>query len=202
MTRKYELRKRAQHQEETRQRIVEATVALHETVGPARTTISAIAEQAGVDRSTVYRLFPDERAIFAACTSHYLARNPPPTPAAWHATGDPEVRLRIALTEVYAYHERTERMTERAARDLPELPTMQEVLAPYFEQWAAIQEALTSGWDIVGQGRALLVAAIAHATDFSTWRSLVREQGLNNLQAVELMVCLVRCSANCPEERC
>lgn len=197
MPRKYELRRRAERQEETRQRIVQATVELHETVGPSKTTISAIAERAGVDRGTVYRHFPDEQALFRACTNHYETANPSPDPAPWWSIDGPETRLRIALAEIYAYHQRTERMAESAARDLPELPALQEVLAPYVEHWAAIRETLTAGWAVEGQRRNLLVAAVGHAIDFQTWRSLVHEQELDDAQAVELMVLMVRCIAHC-----
>jgi AcrR family transcriptional regulator len=199
MPRKYELRKRAEHQEKTLQRIVEATVELHETLGPAKTTISAVAEGAGVDRSTVYRYFPDEHSLFRACTSHYIAKNPPPDPTAWWGIDDAETRLRIALTEIYAYHGRTEQMVEKTARDLPELPAMREALVPYFEHWATIREALIANWKIEKECRERLIAAVGHAVDFQTWRSLVREQGLDDLHAVELMVCMVRCSSRCLE---
>jgi AcrR family transcriptional regulator len=194
MVRKYEMRSRATRQEETRQRIVEATVLLHERVGPARTTISAIAEQAGVDRSTVYRYFPDERSLLEACTSHFNAANPPPEPAAWTEIADPERRLEVALAEIFDYYRRTEGMMEKATRDLPELPLMQEVLESDSAHWVTILETLTSGWNVDEEARPLLVAAIGHAIDFPTWRSLVRQQGLDDRQAVVLMVCMVNCS--------
>src|SRR5438309_7399128 len=111
MTRKYELKQRAQSQAETRQRIVEATVALHDSLGPSRTTISAIAERAGVQRLTVYRHFPDERTLFQACSSHWTSRNPKPDLATWAALDDPEERLRTALAEIYAFYRATEGMT-------------------------------------------------------------------------------------------
>src|SRR3954469_20083307 len=82
-TRKYELKKRAERQAETRRRIVEATEELHRTVGPARTTISEIAERAGVQRLTVYNHFPEERELFAACSAHFMAEVPPPSPRDW-----------------------------------------------------------------------------------------------------------------------
>jgi AcrR family transcriptional regulator len=199
MARKYQMRSRAARQEETRQRIVEATVDLHERVGPARTTISAIAEQAGVDRSTVYRYFPDERSLLEACTSHFNAENPPPDPASWQDITAPERRLEVALAEIYNYYLRTEGMMEKATRDLPELPLMQEVLESDSAHWATIQESLTSGWQVDEEARPLLVAAIGHATDFLTWRSLVREQGLDDGQAVNLMVCMVNCGRAAPQ---
>lgn len=193
MTRKYELKRRAERQAETRRRIVEAAVGLHETVGPARATISAIAERAGVQRLTVYRHFPDERALFAACTGHYLSANPPPDPEPWAGISDPEARLRRALTEVYAYYERTEPMFSSSVRDAPLKPVVFEVLAPFFEHWERMRDVLAVGWRTRGKRRELLLAAIGHALDFEAWRSLVREQGLDDEKAIELMVGMVRC---------
>ena len=103
MARKYELKQRAESLAATRERIVEATVALHDSLGPARTTISAIAERAGVQRLTVYRHFPDERSLFEACSGHWTAQNPAPDPSTWAAVDDPEERLGIALAEIYAF---------------------------------------------------------------------------------------------------
>lgn len=194
MARKYELKRRAEQQEETRQRIVEATVEMHETLGIARTTISAIAERAGVQRLTVYRHFPDERTLFTACTSHYQAKNPPPDPAPWARIADPEVRLRSALTEVYAYHSRTEPMMLSTMHDIPQKPVMFEILQPFFQHWERMRDVLAVGWGARGERRELLLAAIGHALDFGTWRSLVREQGLDDEQATDLMARMVRCA--------
>jgi AcrR family transcriptional regulator len=194
MTRTYQLKRRAQQQDETRQRIVEATVHLHETLGPAHTSISAIAEQAGVERLTVYRHFPDELSLLTACTSHFQAANPLPEPADWMQIADPETRLSAALTEIYAYYQRTERMQLTSARDLSELPSMQRVMEPYFAYWERVRDGLASAWetqDAVCCTR--LRAAIGHAISFQTWRSLVREQGLEEAEAVELMIGMVRC---------
>ena len=192
MPRKYELRRRAERQAETRRRVVEATVALHEALGVARTTISDIAARAGVERATVYRHFPDERTLLAACTGHYLAQHPPPDPAAWGEIADPEARLRAGLAEVYAYHRRTERMADRAERDLPDLPALREALAPNVAHWARVRDALAAGWPGSEERHALVAAAVGHAIAFATWRSLVREQGLDDAQAVAVMVAMVR----------
>ncbi len=194
MTRKYDMKRRAKRQEETRQRIVEATVELHKTVGMARTTISAIAEKAGVERLTVYRHFPDERALFSACSGHYMAANPPPDPALWTQVADPEKRLRVALTEVYAYHRRTEPMTANFLRDLPVKPVLLEVGAPYLQLFERMRYVLATGWGVEDERLALLLAALGHALDFLSWRSLVRQQALVDEQAVELMVKMVRCA--------
>lgn len=191
MPRKYELRRRAERQAETRRRIVEATVALHQELGVARTTISDIAAQAGVERATVYRHFADERALLTACARHYQAQHPPPDPGPWQQIADPVARLRTALTEVYVYYRGTERMVGRTERDLPDLPVFQEVLAPWVAHWTRVRDALATGWPVPEERRAIIAAAVGHAIAFSTWRSLVREQGLDEACAVAAMVAMV-----------
>ena len=188
MARKYELRQRAKSEEETRLRIVEAAVHLHEAVGDAATTVSAIAEWAGVGRVTVYRHFPDERTLLTACTNHYLTVNPLPNPTPWAGIADPEQRLRTALHELYAYYRRTEGMMARIEQDAPANPILDELLTP-------LREYQTSVRDILSQGRApntLVMAAIGLALAFGTWRSLVRDQGLDDAGAVAIMRVLVR----------
>jgi AcrR family transcriptional regulator len=194
VTRKYDMKRRAKRQEETRRRIVEATVEMHESVGMARTTISAIAEKAGVQRLTVYRHFPDERALFTACRGHWLAANPPPDPASWSQVLDPEERLRKALAEVYAYHRRTEPMIANLVRDAQVMPLVLEIARPYLQHWERMRYVLATGWGVADERLALLLAALGHALDFQTWRSLVRQQGLGDEQAVEVMVKMVRCT--------
>lgn len=192
MTRKYELKQRAKSQAETRQRIVEATVELHDSVGPARTTISAVAERAGVQRLTVYRHFPDARSLFQACAGHWAAENPVPDPSAWAAVDDPEERLRIALREIYTFFRTTEKMTANLLRDLPESPVLQEVAAPFTQYWEAVRMVLDRGWKTRGHRRKLVRAVIGHAVEFDTWRSLARDQGLEDGKAAEIMVRLAR----------
>jgi AcrR family transcriptional regulator len=192
MTRKYELKQRAETLAATRERIVEATVELHDSLGPAQTTISAIAERAGVQRLTVYRHFPDERALFQACSAHWTARNPKPDPSSWAAVDDPEARLQIALTEIYGFYRSTEGMTGNLVRDLPTSPVLQEVAAPLTEYWQTVREVLDRGWKIRGHRRALLRAVIGHAIAFETWHSLTRREHLADHDAVEAMVSLAR----------
>ena len=193
MARKYEMKRRAERQGETRQRITEATVELHQALGPARTTISAIAERAGVQRLTVYRHFPDEHALFVACTSHYMDHNPPPEPDPWIEVADAEARLRRALAEVYAYHRRTEPMMISILRDAQVHPLTREFAEPYFQHWDRMRHILVAGWEAQDQQlEELLLGAVGHALDFQTWRSLVSQQGLGDEQAAELMAGMVK----------
>jgi AcrR family transcriptional regulator len=192
MSRKYELKNRARSQEETRQRIVDATVSLHESLGPARTTISAIAERAGVQRLTVYRHFPDDRALFHACRGQWMAQHPLPDPEAWVAVADPAERMQTALSELYARYRATESMTANLLRDIPDSPVLQEFTAPLGQYMASVRVVLERGWKLRGQRRTRLRAVIGHAVDFATWRSLARMQGLGDVEAAELMVRLAR----------
>jgi AcrR family transcriptional regulator len=159
----------------------------------ARTTISAIAEKAGVQRLTVYRHFPDERALLSACTGHYMDANPPPDPAPWTQVVNPEERLRMALSEVYAYFRRTEPMMANVIRDAQVHPLVRELAGPIFQHWEHMRYVLGTGWGLEDERVALLLAALGHALDFQTWRSLVRQQDLNDEQAIEIVVGMIRC---------
>ncbi len=199
MARKYELKKRARSQEETRLRIVEAAVELHESVGDTGATVTAIAERAGVGRPTVYRHFPDEQALFEACSRHYFTLHPPPDPATWAAIADPWARLDMALTELYAYYHETERMLSRAEQDASSNPAVGEALAPYAVLWLQMRDSLLVGIAQQNESGPLLAAAVGHALAFSTWRSLVREQQLNDEQTINVMTAMVRGLSCCPE---
>ena len=193
MTPGHDTGRRDARRERTRQKIIEATVELHQTVGMARTTISAIAEKAGVQRLTVYRHFPDERALFYACSGHWSAANPPPDPGSWSQIADPEERLRVALGEVYVYHRQTEPMMANVVRDAQVHPLTREVSEPYFQHWERMRYVLATGWGVGDERLAMLLGILGHALDFQTWRSLVRQQGLSDEQAVEAMAGMVRC---------
>ncbi|HEX7246257.1 MAG TPA: helix-turn-helix domain-containing protein [Solirubrobacterales bacterium] len=189
--RKYEKRARAEAEAQTRQRITESAVELHGTLGPARTTMSAVAEHAGVRRSTLYRHFPDERALFGACSAHWATENPPPELEAWSVVEDPDERLGLALEELYAYYGRTEEMMDKLLRDAPTVPIVGELMGGYREFLAVAGEALMRGRKARGAARARLRAAIGHAVAFRTWQDLSRVQGLDDRRSVELMSRLV-----------
>jgi AcrR family transcriptional regulator len=183
--RSYNQRKRAEQQEQTRQKIVEATAALHEEVGPAATTVSAIAARAGVQRLTVYRHFADDAALFAACSGHVMAARPFPDPARWAVIDDPDERLRVALGALYGYYRSGEQMLTHVLRDAEKLPALAEVLAPMQDYLRAVVESLAEARP-AGDHR-LLLAALHHAIQFWTWRTLTA-QGLDQDEAIELMV--------------
>ena len=186
--RPYRMKRRAELEADTRRRITESAVALHERVGPAQTSITAIAEQAGVRRSTVYRHFPDEEDLFAACSSHFRALNPPPDLGGWAAIENPDERTETALRELYAFYGRTHRMYESLFRDQSLVPAVQRRLLDFHGYLEAVRSVL-----LKGRGRATrrTRAALGHAVSFGTWRSLVQDQGLAQEDAVALMCRLV-----------
>jgi AcrR family transcriptional regulator len=194
-TRPYRMTRRAELEEQTRRRITESAAALHQELGPARTSISAVAERAGVRRSTVYRHFPDEEALFAACSSHWRAANPAPDPRDWAAIEDPRERTETALRALYAFYGRTEEMYTSLLRDEPVVPILQRLLADFYGYLRAIQDILMAGRGLRGRTARRTRAALGHALAFPTWRSLVREQGLADADAVALMCLLVEGAA-------
>jgi AcrR family transcriptional regulator len=193
--RTYTMRRRAQMEEATRLAITESAVELHGTLGPARTSVSAVAERAGVRRSTVYRHFPDEAALFGACSAHWMASNPPPDIGRWRAIADPAERLRVGLEEMYAYYRQGEGMLDNLLRDAAVVPVVAELLGGFRELLAVAAEILIAGRGVRGHARRRTAAAIGHALEFSTWRSLVDRQGLGDARAVELMTRLVAAAA-------
>jgi AcrR family transcriptional regulator len=190
-TRKYELKQRAEEMARTRQRITEAAVALHGSIGPARTTISAVAERAGVQRHTVYRHFPTDAALFGACSAHYLTLNPLPELEPWRAIDDPRRRLECALDELYAYYERTEPMFTNVFRDLELVDALRPTVVPLEQYLARAVETLATGRPARGRKRRLLTTALRHVLDFHSWRSLTADAEITRADAVELATDLV-----------
>ena len=192
--RKYELKKRADEMAETHLRITEAAIDLHGTVGPSRTTMSAVAGRAGVERRTLYRHFPTEADLFAACSTHYFTANPWPDLGSWRAIRDPHRRLERALDELYAYYERTEPMFSNVLRDAELVDSARDAVAPLNRYLEDAAEVLAAGRPVRGRRRHLLVGALRHALAFSTWRSLAAS-GITRANATTLVTALVEAAA-------
>jgi AcrR family transcriptional regulator len=188
MTRRYELKKRAESQAQTRQRIVDAAVQLHRTQGPAHTSLSDVARLAGVQRHTLYRHFPDERQLLLACSGHFYETNPPPDPGPWIDIADAPARLRTGLTELYEYYERGSEMIASVLRDAEIHPLTREM------REHRSGESMKRIWGALADGlpqRKRAPAALGLALDFRTWQSLVQLGGLSNADAAETMVAAI-----------
>ncbi len=189
-TRPYRMRKRREDIEQTRHRIVEAAVRLHGTVGPARTTISAVAEEAGVQRSTVYRHFEDEEALFGACTSHWLAANPWPRPDAWSAFPGARERLSHGLTETYEFYARNEAMLANSYRDMQVMPAfVGELMRAQVE---AMHASLLEPWPPEAHHR--VAPALRIALDFRAWQAAA-DANLDPRAAADLVTSMVEALA-------
>ena len=187
MTRKYQQKKRAENQAETRRRIVDAAVSLHTSIGPARTSISAIASEAGVQRHTVYAHFPDEKSLYGACSAHWADLHPFPDAGSWAAIENPRARFERALRDVYGWYASVADDMELFWRDALLVPEVGGVMDGYDRQTAELADWLASGLGRRGEVR----AAVGHALAFETWRSLVRREGLTNARAVRAMASFV-----------
>ncbi|HKK05107.1 MAG TPA: TetR/AcrR family transcriptional regulator [Gammaproteobacteria bacterium] len=184
--RKYTLKQRAEQQQETHDRIVEAAMALHESLGPRNTSISAIAEQAGVQRLTVYRHFASDEELYEACTSRWLELNPPPDPARWQSSDSPLERCEKALSELYTYYRGTERMWQKAYRDLEEVPAFKPAMDEFAGYLRSIRDDLAAGWKLPAAKKRALKQTLDHLLQFSTWQQLAG-QGLSDRQMVNLV---------------
>lgn len=172
--RKYTLRKRAENQEETRARIVEATMALHEELGPRHTTVSAISERAGVQRLTVYRHFPDDAALFQACTSCWLERHPPPPAVQPRVVPDRE-GCRHGLEALYRYYRANRRMLAASYRDVDVVEAMQEPMRNLDAYVASYRDALLACWKLSAAAKRRAQPVLTLAVSFASWQTLERE---------------------------
>ncbi len=196
--RPYRLRARAESQAETRRRIAEAALELHAGIGPARTTIRAIADRAGVERLTVYRHFPDQRALFGACSSRFREDHPPPDLAVPMARADPAERMEAVLLTLYRYYRETEPLMTALLRDAPLVPLVAESVDEERATMRALANQLADALaaETAHAPSPRLRAAIGHALAFGTWRSLALEEGLADAEAAAMMTGLATMLVN------
>lgn len=189
--RTYRMKQRAESLEATRLRITESAVELHERLGPSQTSMAAVAEHAGVQRSTLYRHFPDEAALFAACSAHWYASHPPPEVDRWSEIADPEERLLTALSELYGWYRGTGTMLDRLIRDEKIVPAVGERFGAFHARLEHAHDLLLSGRGLRGKRRTNVSALIRLALTFESWRALCRDGGLEDRTAAELVTGLV-----------
>ena len=182
----YVLKRRAQRQEETRRRIVQATAELHRSIGPAKTTLSAIAEAAGVERETVYRHFPDMALLIRACGARFVEVVEPPDAVQLAAIQEPMVRLRSGLEAVCDYYRRAGPGLDKVLRDRAVLPSRFHLGDPVLERIAEVESLLLETW--ADRSTPTVRVAFGHALSYWTWHSLVIERGLSQEESVELLL--------------
>jgi len=185
--RRYEQKKRAEGQDRTRARIVEAIVALHEEVGPAATTVSAIADRAGVQRLTVYRHFPDEAAQYAACSAHWIGQHPLPDPTLWRTQTGWQARTRAALAAIYSWYRRNTPMLASIFHDASGPRATAEMLAPIenFQRfYAAVEQDVLEGCPFANSKAFRMT--LSHVLAFATWHGLAKDATDEELVALAM----------------
>jgi len=190
MPRPYSLKRRAERQAQTRQRIVEAAVELHRSVGPAQTSFSMVAERAGVQRHTLYAHFPDERSLLRACSALALQRDPLPDATPWREIADRPARLRAGMSALFAWYGRNRDLAACVLRDAEYHALTRETvalrMAPHMDAYHAVL-----GAGLNAKQRAMLRVALG----FPTWRTLVEDAGLKQAGAVAVLVRAIECAA-------
>jgi AcrR family transcriptional regulator len=184
-------RTREQRRAQTRRRIVEAAVELHSTIGPARTSYSAVARRAGVTRPTLYAYFPDKQSLFAACSGHANAIDPVPDPVRWAAVGDPIERLRGFLSDLYAYYRRNAERIANLERDMPLMQMSAPPGRTIEGDRRRTMETFVADLSRSDPPSERVIAVVRHAFAFATWRSLTQRPGVSDEEAIELMVGLI-----------
>lgn len=182
MTRSYTLKRRAERQAETRLRIVEAAVELHGQFGPALTTLSMVAERAGVQRHTLYAHFPDERSLLMACSGLTMERDPLPDASAWRSIPGRNERLCSGLAALYAWYERNADLAGCVLRDAEFHVLTREISELRWGPFMAAYEEVL-GAKLNARQRAMLRLALS----YFTWRSLARDGGLKSAAAARAM---------------
>jgi AcrR family transcriptional regulator len=186
-TRKYQLKARAESEQRTRERIVQATMELHKEVGPAKTTVAEIARRAGVTRLTVYNHFPDESVLFGACQARWMGLHPLPDFSAALTLAHPAARARAVLRGFYCWYRETAAMAEKVQRDRGAVPHLDALMQRTADaRLAQLTQALADGFPARGRRTSVQRSLIRLALDFWTWRRLNLE-GLDDGIAADLM---------------
>jgi AcrR family transcriptional regulator len=184
--RSYVLKARAERAAETRARIVDAIMHLHGDVGPRATTVSAIAERAGVERLTVYRHFEGEDEMFAACSHRYLELNPPPRPEDWAGETDPVARTQAGLAAIFAFFNRTAPLFSKIYRDVDDFPVLTKIMGGFDAYLRSLADDLASVWPSDSR-RTRRLAILRHAVKFQTWRSM-EDDGITNPEKLRMLL--------------
>lgn len=181
------MKSRAAARQATRERIVRATVALHDEQGVSSTTFADIAERAGVGAATVLRHFPTIGELVTACGEHVAADIRPPTPedAAYMFEGLATTRLRFErlVSELDAFYSRGANRLNAAANDrdrIPELDRFLQMVDSGIE--ARIREATVNE-----APSAPMLSVLMSLCSLSVWQRM-SWSALTNAQRQEVLV--------------
>jgi AcrR family transcriptional regulator len=175
--------KRAAAVEQTRQRIVDATLALHGEQGIAATSWDDIAARAGVGVGTVYRHFPSLDELIPVCGEITMRVVAPPDAAALPALFDgataPAERIERLVHEAFAMYERAAPALRAIRRESDVHPRIADDRDQLEAALTALIDTALAPLDPTADDRALTRAMV----DLGTWEAL-RTQGLDAADSV------------------
>ena len=179
--RRYRLGRRAETTQETRLRLVEATFQLHAERGIADTSMTDIAERAGVSVGTVYHHFPSYADAIVACGAYTSEHAPAPTAAVFEGAATRRERVACLARALFDYYERVPAL-ESVRRDR----RFSRSLDAFAREEVRNRRRLAA--QAVGAGGP--VALVAALTDIDVYRSLRRE-GFGTVDAADRVALLL-----------
>lgn len=197
MPRRYRSPKRAEAVEQTRRRILEATMELHGEQGILATSWEDIARRAGVSLATVYRHFPSLNELVPACgalTDAYI--QPPPAdlaPTLFAGAATLAERIKRLVGELSAFYERAAPAFIGVRREAHVLEPLRE----WLEERDRAQEALVREALRPADPDERTVQVVQALTGFLTWQALV-EAGVPREAAPGILRKLVLCCLSEP----
>ncbi|WP_232628373.1 TetR/AcrR family transcriptional regulator [Methylobacterium sp. Leaf118] len=191
--RAYRMKERAKTQDDTRERIVAATMLLHDEQGVAGTSFVDVAKRAGIGAATVYRHFPNLGSLVAACGAHVWQEMAPPiperAPVIFEGLDRFEDRLQRLVDELDDFYRRGALRLKRAYADRHLIPELDQFLRAVEAGVAALVREALKNEAMSGTALQLVLAL----TDFPVWGSMQRIE-CDDLERRLLVTRLLRCA--------
>jgi AcrR family transcriptional regulator len=182
--------KRAASVEETRRRIVDATLDLHTSQGILATSWEDIARRADVAPATVYRHFPTLDELLPACGEQSMQQLALPSDEQiaerFRGTRSRRERLRRLIEELFGLYERGGHVLHAVRRERALLAPLQRDHEEIEQRLDALTAAALEPSELGEQE----IAVVRALTDYDAWAAL-RARGITGPDAVDVVAGLL-----------